>query len=686
MTNCLRFFNRIGRSCASVLLPLLLVASTTWLSLSEGYAQGLDPDQGIALQSVAKYNAINTSLLDQHLESYGYNPPPNLQQQWNQVPAYRKIALAYKAAEAHTPGSGEKMLALLSRDLSQRYEGVRYEKPLTTFFNQPAAPLEKFKFTHTLIEGKIDLPGQLKNQIGAIAKYADAGALGGTQHIMKRYFQLSDAAVYDILSESPTHQDALNRGLALEKDPVKRQAKVKAVAQDLMDNYEGARHDPHLRKIVETPDPGNLHKNPPKPPKPVAPESRPAAWKPKNTRPTNTPRSAPASVPNHIERINTNRYSQFVKQNYRGGVPKFSKAVRVRAGFGGVIFGNTVTAPGLGIPNKSVWIPSGNTEGMTMGYLEITAVRQGKEQIYQVWDVLREDVYAATAILNDPVFAYQEGNAIGLFGIENKFFYPDSSVRWELVIHPAISHLNLTYALAVSDAMPIAHEQVRQRMIDSEIFEADTDLWDLFTEDQPGTWKISDDTMRIIATNNTLEVINPGNKQRPDILLTMYGFSGMDSLSYENTPFNNCLPALLYVVPEYQRLNRFARTLALLRWVKRNKGVLPSLDNYDQYIEQPHNVVVKVGGELTFWSVDDEQRQIRTALAKSWNDVETAASDAPVSLDPAYQMLLLDHNSTCTKHDALWERIIQGNSDTAYLNLALRNEETTNLSSSLKLV
>lgn len=211
--------------------PLLTVSFLIWFLALANNALAQSPEIIKALETVAKYHQADHSLADQLLDQYSYRPPEYLADNWRALPAYGKIQMAYKAAENAQPGGGDRLLALLAQDLSRQYESVRYERPLEQFFveNAPASA-SKILFENPADPEKIAIPQAVKQQIAAISKYCEGGALGGPHNILRNYFELNDFAVYDILGNSKSVLDALEQGIRKVGDESRQMHKIRTVA------------------------------------------------------------------------------------------------------------------------------------------------------------------------------------------------------------------------------------------------------------------------------------------------------------------------------------------------------------------------------------------------------------------------------------------------------------------------
>ena len=183
------------------------------------------------------------------LQEIGFVIPENLKPQWDYFPAVRKIETAFLAAEQ---GSGERLLALLSSSLAQRYESIRYENALSQYFSNPGTSNTMVFNNITSLETKPLAEGiskQVQQSILALTKYSDARALGGVKGILKYHFNLADDKVYEILRSSENNYDALLRGIQYASIPPSQKERLTSIIKELQSSYEAAKLDVELNKI-----------------------------------------------------------------------------------------------------------------------------------------------------------------------------------------------------------------------------------------------------------------------------------------------------------------------------------------------------------------------------------------------------------------------------------------------------
>jgi hypothetical protein len=589
--DCLTLINR-GMLTLFTILGILLFSVST-------YAQDvLSKEQTEeAFKSLAKYTSGAFDKTSQILENQGYRPPAYLQNEWKQFPAIRKIEMAYEAAENASKEGGQKFLALLSKNLAQKYEAVNHEESLKSITQGDLKP-EKLEFKHPSTYRNVKLPKSVEKQIMSISKYTEVGALGGTRGVLKYQFGLSDDAVYDILRSSNSSKEALEKGLSKSKVPPSHQERLRNVSKTLQKNYEGARNDKALTDAAN--------------------ERKGANSKPN----TNSRKRVTSDFHEKTQLANPNlkpdnsqsksRYNSYTKTNYATPEAKKFGSMRVkRGGFGGVIFGNKVVDE-TNLPSlkqiRFIATEHLSPDGMPMGALEFI-FEDGSEYVES--SVLIEDILAANEIVFGKENEYTKGDGIGLAGIENSIFYPDSSSRWEVVVHPAIANFELGWAALFSDVFPIASNEMLEKLKEGS---SEDDfytgfLWSLLST--PQTWKIVDVPLAINIEENTLQLYRldlPDSSRVSNAYITMQGFN--DELSpNEEKLFYKIVPSLTNSIYEFHRINEFARVLALFRWAKEKGGKLINLPREIKYVSAPESVFITKEKRIKYYTLEEDMKR-----------------------------------------------------------------------------
>jgi hypothetical protein len=370
---------------------------------------------------------------------------------------------------------------------------------------------------------------------------------------------------------------------------------------------------------------------------------------PSSTRPIN--QTAQSEKPTNP--IGKNAYDTFKKSSYT--TPEsivFKKQIRTRGGFGGVIFGNEVIdATNLPKLNYIRVIQNGylSKEGLPLSDLEFI-FEDGSEYLETL--VLVEDLLAANEILFHS--DYNTGEGIGLAGIKNPIFY-DNLIRWESVIHPALSNFELGWSALSVDALPIASNDMIKYVKKNN--DAIDTAFQWVLNSNLKTWKIIDIPLVITNQENKF-LIERSDKSALEILpnayITMHGFyaNGL-SEGEEVSGFYETIPALTQSIYEFSRINDFARTLALLRWAKEKGGILVDLPKDIKYVQTPETIFITEQKNIRYYSIQEEKHNFeilkKTKLDK-FNKIENSKKHFNY-LQNIFQNNIQDYNKSV---DSFW--------------------------------
>ena len=618
-------------------------------------------------KSIAKYTSGISDKTTQFLKKQGYNPPAYLKKEFNQYPAIRKIEMAYEAAENKKKGKGGKrFLAMLSKDLAQRYEGANHEEALKGPINEKVKS-KKIKFKHPKSYGKISLPKQVKSQIFSISKYTERGALGGTRGVLKHKFGLLDNEVYDILRSSKSSNEALERGLSKSKTPPSHRDRIRNVSRELQKNYEGARYDKNLNKAAQTNEKRNSKNN-----------------KNQTARKKKISESFSKDSKKSLNKSNTpkakTKYNKFVQKNYNTPSARKFSSMRIKSkGFGGIIFGSPII-DNTNLPNiKHIkFIPNDrkNADSLEVGVLEFI-FEDGTELIES--SVILEDIIAANEIIFGKYVDFTEGDGIGLAGIYDKIFYLDDMIRWEAIIHPSIQNQELAWSCLLSDVLPIAREDVLLNLKNN-ISYKDSILLNEWFKGLPGTWKITDVPLEITHKDGRLFYnrmdINL-NEIVQDAFLKMEGFYNIwdeDEEVEEDDEFYNLVPVLTYNIEEYNRLNEFAKVLSLFRWAKSKGGSLITKYNNKNSIPSPEVIFITSNQQVEYFTPAEENRKFEKRMETELNDLKSIADTNYWLVDSLHTVFIGKWEAYKITMDENWKIITKSNDFEDLCNLETKNE------------
>ncbi|MGZ5508402.1 MAG: hypothetical protein ACXWKH_18675, partial [Limisphaerales bacterium] len=224
------------------------LALTIWLCSGLcGWTQ-LDEQAKAQVQILAAYSQPIGDQTTAILKQAGYRPRVAADE-WRSYPALRKLEFAYRAAEKAQTGKGKEVLAFVAAQLSERYDALSSEillKPLlavtpdvTTLQFARGPPTEDWP----------PLPPEAREQVRKLAEYSNRSIVGGTFDILIRDLKLDADQAHDIIVNSKSHTEALERGFA-SLSPEKRNAAMSELATKIAAHTEAIYFEPQLAALL----------------------------------------------------------------------------------------------------------------------------------------------------------------------------------------------------------------------------------------------------------------------------------------------------------------------------------------------------------------------------------------------------------------------------------------------------
>lgn len=263
---------------------------------------------------------------------------------------------------------------------------------------------------------------------------------------------------------------------------------------------------------------------------------------------------------------------------------EFAEMVGAEEGFGGIVFGNEVTASGT-LPR--ILSLSYQTGPGGDGQLQATSA---DGRVFHLDRVNPEDAYAAYQMVYTGVGSVRPmvlGNGVGLVGLTDRQvevkcdasrLQIDQGALFNIVLHPALGSRDLGWAAIMVDALPI---EVPVLTADVKSAGADVDAQDaiqnLFLSMQTKTfvynWKVVDVAMSVSAEGDLLVVQRTDGDfaeglRRSSFIEMRPMLEGGDYDRAFAKEFYRLLPVLTNYSVDYRRINGFARVLALVRLAK----------------------------------------------------------------------------------------------------------------------
>jgi hypothetical protein len=546
------------------------------------------------------------------LQKHGYQPTVQADT-WRQFPSVRKLETAYIAAENAAPNhGGYRLLALVAQDLARQYEGVRNEPSLQTYLSTPRSSTP-IRFKNPVATAATpNLTPSVEAAINTLSQYCERGPGGTPQSILQTHFNLSPETTYHILRESSSNAEAFKR--AMTYVPEKERAPlIQSLISQLARSFESVNYEPTLRPFFG-----------PQGPEPMSPQSSP-----RGPRPSIPP--GEMGAPRASE-----RYSTFVSENYSTAKSmSFSVMGEVVEGFGGIVFGNSVTAD-ASLP-KIVTISFDNTPGTDRGSL---SYHFADGSLLSLHDVLAEDAYAAYHMVYQPLGGATPpapGTGIGLvsllentpsFDCDNKARKINESTKFDLVLHPALGDSDLGWAAVMVDALPIEPGLIRKRVLESKLGDNQANaIQNLFismdTKSFVHNWKVVDVPMTVAADQGSLIVWNSSPDTSIPVGLRRTAFIEMRPMLKKGfnsgfaRDFYQYVPILTKASVDYERVNAFAKVLAVVRLAKTENANFLSAPAVPSKVPTPDAIKITDQGILPTASfVSTSANTLKSQLSK----------------------------------------------------------------------
>jgi hypothetical protein len=547
-----------------------------------------------ALRVMGPYVANSNDVVDRFLDDLGYTHPGIPAQAWREFSPTARLETAYLSAEEAVPGGGERMLALLSRALAQEYESAANDENLRQFIKLKVEGRVAFReiSDRNLSERRAKIAEPVRKAIEALSVYCEGGGFG-MRAVLVYFFSIEPGRAEQIMRTGSTVQDILLRGAA-EVSPANLDGAMVRLVSNLDREFESIRAERSLDHWRNRPQDraapiSQSRWSGPKDSRPWKPDDGPLPPAPKG--PQSGPKDKPKGPPIVDWRSHwTKGYDTFSKKNYGSSRPgSFRPVIKNIRGFGGVILGNDVSAPGIpelkGIEWKSD--PDDKSSGLLRFHFP------GKMADWP--NVRADEAFAAYQIVftgvSDPegknilVPPAIKGDAIGLVGLVDSVPYfdcgPERVVndgrRWNFVLHPALADYPLGWSVLMCDALPL--EELRPhliRKIGERVTEKEAKRFQNVFEKSFAwtTYKFTDVPMEITLQGDKVSIQRKGEKGdefppelRKAAFLTLNLYSGR-AVHDADKEFYPLVPSLTKASLDFERLNEFAKVLGVMRWAK----------------------------------------------------------------------------------------------------------------------
>jgi hypothetical protein len=579
-------------------LGIALLSLTLWNSPASGEAPagwGLSLDasaqqQQDALSTLASLSSLRGSRLDESLARLGF-VSTLAQADWQALPEKAKLDMAYRWAAAVSPDNGHLFIASLARDFAKRYESLEFDPMFRHYFKPSQGSDAPVQFRRPAT-GQVDaaLDDEVARTLNRLATYVGGADGIGRYSVATAYFGLSGAELEDALSRRDP-RDFLRFAAQRAPVPPKVTARINSLMAAVVARSEAAGADASLGSIHDTI---------------VRRFGRPAG----SDRPTaaffiggddqfdHPPAPGDGGgggggggggSPERAARAASLRQGFDARFYPHESGRSFMRVSGRMGGEGGVIAGAEVTSS-LSRPVSVTLRARADVkcDDRKVAPLLVNIVVRTQDSEYVYPDVPCDVALAARKLVyeSNGVHAWVLGEAIGLASIDTAdltktfpLFIPASNEggyiahRHGMILHPALVDSTVGRTVSLMDLWPSAPTLLLQRTNQ----DAHVGEW-LRDMGSSVTWKWTDSPARIDATGSSLTV-TPRNRKN---LISLHAFSRLDQIletiataggedkkvGRNIETLDAASPALIANLPEFDRVERLYRTLAIYRWAR----------------------------------------------------------------------------------------------------------------------
>lgn len=611
-------------------LALMLPAVLVLLGLpSAGRSQGNGDAERKSIASLADFvSSASPGATDHLLAQAGFGPAQIADlPRWNSYSPHRKLEVAILSAQAHSPENGELFLALLAHRLSRNYPSAAEEPPLKPHLTSPE-PTSPIAFRNPGMFGRLGAAPNAHTQrfIRTIASYAGSrGPL--TADLLMAAAGIPDHIAYESLRRFSSPEQALSDALGRMPRNL-HDVVLYEWAAETTRKYPSAAEEQIIREVLRN-QPGSaaVAATAPKNPQPPGPErpwdgldrgpplgdgDDPQPGRPQGPRPgapkgpgdlsggfgggegiRGSERSPSYGVPSSAGE----RFNQLMARRDDTSFNSMTQgdmALRL----GGVVFGNTVSDIGVEQPQTVV-----------LGKEVQVLSRSGRRYVLLGADSSEACLAARVASTQNYSMAGITDNVEG---------------RFNVLLHPQLVHSAIGRDMVLIDALPINMSTTLPTL--KWTSGADRDriqrlLQDMETKDYDKTWQIVDVPMRIGLDLGQV-IVQPQPLPKEVTLRSVYiEMRPVTRVGRAGTGFNLAwagrfreeLATLGTLYPPFSTANRFARILAVMRWVQMHQGQLPTTCQAGSSVLTPDAIAVTPTRIETIAPFDVAEERCRVA-------------------------------------------------------------------------
>jgi hypothetical protein len=552
-------------------------------------AAPLAPELNRALAAISLYTDDSGDLADELVKRLGF-VPAIADDEWTRLPTIHKLEMAYRASEAAEPKKGgQYFLALMSRELAQMYDAVEREPALRVHFEASKDLLgTRVRFSSPEPRTR-PVPSEIRKAIIALAEYTAAGAESAFQLFTNpATFNMPAEDAYELLATSGSHAEALTH--ALGRHSPEQQTKIlRSLTLEVRSRFDGAKYEKALDPFDTKKAPVTHGEMPPDVPGPGGPgrvepdggggaggggaggggASKGSATSGNDRQPPPRPTPPTGSRPSQAQ-----RYQRFIDLNHPVGQRSFSLMSKGSKGFGGVVFGDSVTSslpPIRSVSQRGDMLDFKTADGSTLSYGPVSA------DLVQAAHRIVYTGFGGLAPLGS-----DEG--VGLVSVGTSSLPPryhcdpvtltfavTARAEIEVTLHPALVDTELGWAALMVDITPLAPEV----LIDGSVYpSAAKRAVNLFRSNQHSvTWKVLDTPVELFrdAERVALRRIPKGGERLTEgalrtnfLKMVPFGWGDYRDTRF-SVRFDRAFSDLARVSYDFYTMNQFAATLALVR-------------------------------------------------------------------------------------------------------------------------
>jgi hypothetical protein len=551
-------------------------------------------------------------------------------------PSLRKIELAYFAAEEAQGGGGELFLRKMSRIIATDHSrAVSFDPVLKPYFADGSTdPGDRkavaFRIPSTL--PSTSPPPEMRAAILAIEPHVSR-LPGGAAALMQVCCNLSPDKIYEILRHADRTGSALWRAIEIGEVPPEAIERFNRLLERILETSRAMALDPALKSSADRSSPERAMEKPPAAAQKAYETAEEAIKKAQKLDDDPLAPSAQSVVPGggpggsgpsgnakRFQDVTNSAQPTWSRDPGKGPVtnttppwrPSFSTMRSSPRGFGGVLFGNKISLGTDKFPRIVTWVP------------DLPETASGRfDVVFENGDIvhtrsMRSDDAALAfelVLKSDPPLGTDESQAIGLGSVTS---FTSDDVRFPFVLNPVLYGTDIGTDILLADVL---------QEVPPEIYLVALSKADVPTEATisavawfSGNWgfyKITDAPLTVVVRDGllTVERTQDGNRFKDSLRSEAFlafqacppeidGVLPCD-LPESATTFYEALPALMASFPEFARLNRFAETMAILRWAHAAKVEVDAPKRPEAH-EQPFFV---------YW---DKGASLRLVTASEW--------------------------------------------------------------------